>query len=263
MSNKERETRSILTVDGTSSILFSMEMLLRRLEYRVDTARSGLEALRNIGRRLPWLVLSEAVLPDMSGPSLLERIKQNALSCSVPVIILTGVTDPGIREECMRLGCSAYLLKPVDPELLYATLQRASESVPRAHIRLTTSLPAVIGDGSALGGAARTEEVTAISEGGMYVKTRYPQPLNALTPVLVVLRGREIRAKAVVVHIGTAGTSAFQAPGMGLKFTEISDADRAMIRDFIREQLAADAASAGSAASPGCAGATGKRGRAV
>jgi len=236
----ERETRTILLVDGTSSILSSLEALLKRLDYRVVTARSAAEALRRLEQKPSSLVITETTLPDMSGVVLLERLKNNSLLHEVPVIILTGDNDPDTQQACYRIGCSAYLLKPVDPELLYRTLQIVAETVPRVNIRLRTSLRAVIGDGSVMGGSARTEEVLAISEGGMYVQTRYPQPRNALTPVRVLLPDREIRAKALVLYAYVDESGPYKLPGMGMKFVELADGDQAAIRMFIEGQLAQD-----------------------
>ena len=108
----------------------------------------------------------------MSGLTFIQRMREEGLLEAVPVIVLTSENDPKMQEACRRVGSSAYLQKPIDPELLYQTVQKISETAPRAHIRLRTSLCAIIGDGSPLGGAARTEEVAAISEGGMYVRSR-------------------------------------------------------------------------------------------
>jgi hypothetical protein len=98
----------------------------------------------------------------------------------------------------------------------------------------------IVGDGTVAGGAARTEYATAISEGGLYVRTLYPQPQNALTPVRIFIGDREIPAKTVVLYSFTMGGGPFKEPGMGLKFVEIPDADRNFIRSFIKQQLTQD-----------------------
>jgi hypothetical protein len=92
----------------------------------------------------------------------------------------------------------------------------------------------IVGDGTVMGGTERTEQATAISVGGLYVKTRYPQPQNAVTPLRISLGDREVRAKAVVLYAS--------AEGMGMKFTEIANGDRDLIRQFIKEQITKDIA---------------------
>jgi CheY-like chemotaxis protein len=238
----DRGVPTILVVDCNTSMLFFLGFLLRKLEYRVVTARSGEDALRLMDESLPSVVLTDVALPVMNGVTLLKHIKKRPDCGALPVVMLTAEDDPGIKDTCLQLGCAAYLLKPVEPDLLYRTLQAASESAPRANIRLLTSLKVIVGDGSVLGGAARTEYATALSEGGLFIRTRYPQPRNAVTPLRIFINDREIIAKALVLYIRDHGEGASLEPGMGMKFVQISDADRAVLRLFIREQLTHDIA---------------------
>lgn len=238
---QDREIRTILLVDSSASIL-SFATLLRRLEYKVVTARSSEDALRMMDGTVPSIVLTELSLPQMSGIQFLKHIKESARFKAVPVVILTSENDPGTKEACTRLGCAAYLHKPVEPDILYKTLQSVSESIPRMNIRLKTSLKVNIGDGSIAGGTKRAEVAIAISEGGLYIRTLYPQPSNALTPLCIFIGDREIKATAVVLYSYAPGEGPFNEPGMGMKFTEISVNDRSLIRKFIKEQLTGDLA---------------------
>ncbi len=236
----DRETRTILLVDSSASILFYLSMLLKRLEYKVASAQSAEEALRLMEDAAPSIVLTEIALPQMSGIEFLKKIKSSPRFKAIPVVILTSDKDPDMKAACMREGCDAYLSKPAEPDSLYRTLQSVSESMPRAHIRLSTSLTVIVGDNSAIGGTKRTESATAISEGGLYIRTLYPQPRNAVTPLVIVIEDRRIMAKAVVLYSYSKEQGPFGEPGMGMKFVEISDADRALIRKFIKEQLTRD-----------------------
>ena len=241
----DREIRSILVVDSSSSILFYLGMLLRRLEYEVATARSAEDALHATESAVPSIVLTETSLPSMSGVDLLKHMKNTPLLKTVPVVMLTSESDPELKDTCIRLGCAAYLFKPVEPDVLYRTLQSVSESIPRAYIRLNTSLKVIVGDGTVMGGSARIEYATALSEGGLYVRTHAPQPQNALAMVRIFLPKKEITAKAVVLYGFAGANGPYKEPGMGMKFVEISDADRREIRMFIKEQLIGDIAPQG------------------
>ena len=236
----DRKTRSILLVDSSASLLFYLAMLLKRLEYKVMTARSAEDALRMMEENLPSVVITEITLPNMSGIDFIRKIKDAAQFKAVPVVVLTAENDQSKRDTCVRMGCAACLAKPVEPDVLYRTLQVACESVPREHIRLTTSLKVIVGDGTAMGGASRTEYATAISEGGLFVRTLYPQPRNALTPIRIFLYDGVVNVKAVVLYTYNLGEGPFQEPGMGMKFVQISDTDRALIRKFIKDQLTRD-----------------------
>ena len=172
--------------------------------------------------------------------SLLKRMQDTPILKAVPVIILTSENDPGMKDTCLRAGCTAYLNKPVEPDVLYRAMQAACESVPRQNIRLTTSLKAVVGGQTMLGGEARTEYATALSEGGIYIRTLYPQSTNTLVPLTLFIGDRKINAKGAVLYSYSMGQGPYKEPGMGMKFVEIAEGDRLFIRDFIKEQLTAD-----------------------
>ncbi len=227
-----REVRTILVVDGSASSLFSMVMLLRRLEYRVATARSGGEALRALEKSAAAVVITDSVLPDMDGAGLLKALKADARWQNIPAVVLMSRQDQALQDACMRLGCAACLPKAFEPDELYRVVQSLSESAPRQHIRLATSIRVIVGDGTAVGGAERTELATAISEGGLYVKTRYPQPQNTVTPLRLLLGEREIRTKAAVLYS--------TPEGLGMRFTQLAAGDRELLRQFIKEQLTKD-----------------------
>jgi CheY-like chemotaxis protein len=240
MPQMDREVRTILVVDCNSSMLFFLGLLLKRFGYRVVTARSGEEALHLMDASLPSIVLADVALPTMSGVALLKHIKARPDCRDLPVVMLTTEDDPGIKDTCMQLGCAAYLLKPVEPDQLYRTMQAVSEPLPRANIRLRTSLKVIIGEGSVLGGSARIGDATALSEGGLFISTHYLQPRNAVIPLRIVINDREVTAKALVLYTNDPGEGPSVEPGMGLKFIQITDADRAVLRRFIREQLTHD-----------------------
>lgn len=235
----EREKRTLLVVDGNMSMLYYLGMLLTRFGYKVSTARTAEEALRMMDDSLPSLVIAELNLPRMNGHSLLGRMRERPNFAAIPVIILTSDNDPMIKDTCLRAGCASFFSKPVDPDSLYnyKAIQSACEELPRKHIRLSTSLKVVIGDGGILGGVKRTEYATAISEGGLYVRTLYPQPVNTLTPLTLFMPDRDISAMAVVLYNFTVGEGPFKEPGMGMKFVDISADDRAAIKTFIWRQL--------------------------
>lgn len=231
------ESRTVLLVDSSRTMLYYYGIMLQRLSYTVHTALTAEEALKEMEQSLPSLIVTEISLPRMSGIDLLGKIAASDLMRKVPVIVLSSESDPRVRESCLRLGCAGYLNKPVDADVLYRTIQTASEQSPREHIRLCVSLKVIVGDGSELGGNERVEYATAISAGGLFVRTLYPQPRNTITPLRIVINDREIRVKAVVLYTSGMEKGAFREPGMGMKFVEISEQERSFVREFINAQL--------------------------
>lgn len=236
----DRKTRTILLVDGSSATLFYHAMLLKRLEYKVEAVLNAEDALRIMEGNLPSIVVTDISLPNMDGITLLRRMKQTPRLNAIPVVMLMSNVDPEQRDACLRAGCATVLFRPVEPDSLYQTLQALSESMPRAHIRLAVLLRVILGEGAAAAGAPGTEYATAISEGGLFVRTLYPRPQDTEISMRIVLPKKEIKARVVVLYSVTAGPQNEQ--GMGMKFIAISDADRELIKDFIKEQLTKDIA---------------------
>jgi CheY-like chemotaxis protein len=238
-----RETRTLLIVDNSATTLFYWGMLLKRLDYKVVSKRSAEAALEIMESAMPAVVLTDIPLSGcMDGVALLRTIKEEPRYRDIPVVMLTSDGDPALKDACMRLGCAAWFAKDVEPDTLYQKLQLLVESTPRRNIRLNTSLKIIVGDGTVAGGSERPEYASAISEGGLYVRTQYPQPQNALTPVRILLDGGEVRAKAVVLYSYAKNEGPYQEPGMGIKFVEISDEGRRLIRHFIKKELTRDIA---------------------
>jgi CheY-like chemotaxis protein len=213
-------------------------LLLMRLHYVVLTADSSREALANMERAVPSIVLSSLSLPETRGKDLLAAIRSSDRLGGVPVIALSETEDPEVRVSCLKRGYSACVAKPADPHILYRAIQAATEATPRAHIRLNLSLKAVVGDGA----DSRGEEAytSTISEGGVFLQTYSPPPNKTKTPMRIFLSDREIRTTAEVLYSSTLEKRTFQQPGMGLKFIDMPDEDRIFLRGFIREQLVRD-----------------------
>jgi hypothetical protein len=139
---------------------------------------------------------------------------------------------PSVKDACIKAGCAGYFIKPADPEALFQAIQAASEAPPRKNIRINTSLSVLIG--------ARTENVTSISVGGLYIRSAAPDPVDAVLPITLLLGSREIKAHAVVLYSSDKAGGKHSFPGMGVKFSSIDAADVKSIGEFIRTALMKD-----------------------
>ena len=174
----EREKRLVVIVDGEGAHLYYTSILLQRLEYNIHTSRTAADTLEIVSVADPALVLTEISLPDMDGVELLRKLKRNPQTHKVPVIVLTSSRDQTIKSACLEEGCAAYFHKPVDPDVLYAAIQKATETVPRQFIRLQTCLNVMVGDDKAAAHSIISDYVTALSEQGMFVSTSQPKPVG-------------------------------------------------------------------------------------
>jgi len=232
----------LVVVDGNPAELFSTGMILQRLDYTIFTAGSAEDCLRFMEIARPAAIITELLLPRMSGMDLLSRVKKDQQTKDIPVIIHTRMKDPKVEELCMVAGCASFLRKPVDPNTLYRSIQFAIEATPRHYIRFKTCLPVLIDD-EAKGSAAISECVTALSENGIYIRTNQSLPVNSMLPITILVPGRRIKARAMVLYCITGASGPLKEPGMGMKFVEISGEDRDFIKKFIKDEITRDLAS--------------------
>ncbi len=233
----DRENRTLLIVDSSASHRFYLGTMLRRLEYAVHSAASAEDAVKVMADILPSLVITEFALPEMNGIGLLTTMKQDQRLKTVPVVIQSADDGPGIREQCMTAGCTAYFKKPVEIEELYTTIQAALESSPRHTVRIETAFKVEVGDKKAPGGSVRQETVIELSDGGLYIRTLTPDPMKTVVPLTLNIEDKVINATAIVLYISQKTGGKDQRPGMGMKFVQIDEKDRAFIREYIKKQI--------------------------
>ncbi|MGH8076500.1 MAG: response regulator [Lysobacter sp.] len=115
----------ILLVEDSSA---DAEMTLRTLKRRgianhIDWVQDGVEALEYLFREgrhseredgHPKLVLLDIKMPRMDGLQVLERMKQDARTRSIPVVMMTSSREEGDMVASYRLGVNSYVVKPVD-----------------------------------------------------------------------------------------------------------------------------------------------------
>jgi len=234
---EERQKRLLLVVDGDAAHLYFTSILLQRLEYNLHTAKTAEDALEIVEVAAPALVLTEISLAGTDGYELLKKIKRNPSTFAIPVIVATSSRDPAVKEACLREGCTAYFQKPVDPDLLYAAIQKATESQPRRYIRLNTCLNVIVGDEKAAEQSVISDYITALSEQGMYVSTTRPKAAGTPVPITIFLEGSRIKVEGSVLYSFQQGEGPIKTPGMGIKFTRIDPQDEARIKTFIRKEI--------------------------
>ncbi|MDE6543960.1 MAG: response regulator, partial [Muribaculaceae bacterium] len=120
----------ILVVDDDRE----MRMLLREGldEYTVVTASSAEDAMTQMRDRLPDLVITDVMMPDSDGISLISEIKNNVITSSIPVIVLSAKRSNDDRVAGLRAGADAYVPKPFTFSYLLAVIERLL--TPRGHV---------------------------------------------------------------------------------------------------------------------------------
>lgn len=113
---------SILVVDDQKDLLELLEMALSQEGYRVQTAASGSEALAMIAAQKPDLILLDIILGDISGIKLTAKLKHEADTSQIPIILLTAKDSETDIIVGLSVGADDYITKPFSTKVLLARI---------------------------------------------------------------------------------------------------------------------------------------------
>ncbi len=108
---KRKTNYKVLVVDDEEEITSYLEQELNET-YKVIKACNGFEALQLATAQQPDLIISDVMMPQMDGITLVKKIKNNNNICHIPVILLTSKTEFEDKAEGLDKGADAYLTKP-------------------------------------------------------------------------------------------------------------------------------------------------------
>jgi DNA-binding response OmpR family regulator len=118
------EPPRILVVEPSKTNLGVMARRLWEVGYRVASAESGMNAVAELYRVPIDLVLAELNLPGMDGAELVRLIRDEAQWRDLPVMLITGKSDPRGTVRAYAAGADDVILKPFHFEVLFAGIQR-------------------------------------------------------------------------------------------------------------------------------------------
>ncbi len=100
----------ILLVEDSRPIRRANEAALHKAGYEVVCAEDGESAIEMAHSQKPDLILLDMILPKLSGPEVLNRLKQDAETAPIPVVVLSSLSEKN-REKLMEAGAEDYLEK--------------------------------------------------------------------------------------------------------------------------------------------------------
>jgi two-component system, sensor histidine kinase and response regulator len=113
----------LLNVDDHEAALYARSRILTNAGFRVYEASNGEETLAIAEKQRPDLVLLDVHLPDLNGIEVCRRLKQLQQHSSVMVLqISASAVSPANAKEALDAGADAYLMEPVDPDVLVSTV---------------------------------------------------------------------------------------------------------------------------------------------
>lgn len=122
----------VIVVDDDPKIGRLLKFRLAKAGYDAHYFGGGKEALDNIPRIKPHLIISDIEMPTMTGYEFCERVRRSASTAYIPFIFLSGRTDATDQLEGFRLGADDYVCKPVKIEFLLERMEKVLERAARA-----------------------------------------------------------------------------------------------------------------------------------
>jgi CheY-like chemotaxis protein len=102
----------VLVVDDNEDNLQIVSRMLLGRGFEVRTARDGKSALKSVEQQLPDVVLLDIMMPEMDGMEVLDRLRANPVSASLPVILVTGKAQDEDVLAGYKYGADYYITKP-------------------------------------------------------------------------------------------------------------------------------------------------------
>ncbi|MCC6133882.1 MAG: two-component system response regulator [Gammaproteobacteria bacterium] len=125
----DKRPATVLVVDDIPGNLMVLGELLDSAGYQVKAAISGRVALGYaIQHPHPDLILLDIMMPAMDGYEVLERLRANPATRSIPVIFLTALSEARDEEKGLKLGAADYVTKPFQPALVLARVRTQLEA---------------------------------------------------------------------------------------------------------------------------------------
>ena len=113
---KGTKLKRILLVDDEVGFAELLQDLLRMDDYEVEVANDGQEGLAKIETFTPDIIISDIVMPGLSGFEMFKKVKANAQTSHIPFLFITGFQDERVLAEARKIGIFGILRKPIDIE---------------------------------------------------------------------------------------------------------------------------------------------------
>ncbi|MDZ7343943.1 MAG: response regulator transcription factor, partial [candidate division KSB1 bacterium] len=124
---------TILVADGDPKNLQILRESLEASGFEVIVAPDGLQAWQKISSDVPDLILSEVNLPKLDGFQLLEKLKADPVTSSIPLMFLTNRRELQDRVRSLRGGVKDYMIKPLHVKEVIARVRMILRRMERLH----------------------------------------------------------------------------------------------------------------------------------
>jgi len=138
-NSNEKGREHVLIVEDNEELL---SFITRQLSsnYKVSQARNGEEGLKAALKYTPDVVVSDVVMPEMTGVELLKKLKENVKTAHIPVVLLTARADVESQIEGIEAGADDYISKPFDIDIFKLKVRNLIQSRIRLRKLFSTSV---------------------------------------------------------------------------------------------------------------------------
>jgi CheY-like chemotaxis protein len=113
---------SVLVVDDEPQVAWVLRFSLEHEGFRTYTASNGIEALEELQKHSPRVIVLDLMMPEMDGWTVMERIRKLPLDQRPRIVIVSALTGPEEKAKATALGADAFVPKPFDVEELIGVL---------------------------------------------------------------------------------------------------------------------------------------------
>ncbi|MEH1865681.1 MAG: response regulator [Nostoc sp.] len=117
------EDSLILVVDDTTTNLEIVFGILTNVGFKVVTENNGKRAVKQAEDILPDLILLDVMMPGIDGFETCQKLKENSVTCDIPVIFMTANSDTNSKVKGLSIGAVDYITKPFHEEELLARIK--------------------------------------------------------------------------------------------------------------------------------------------
>jgi len=223
---------TILIVDDEEDIRELVSLYLSREGYVLQTCETGSEALTLAQTRLPDVIILDLMLPDMDGLDVCKKLKADARTERIPVVMLTAKGEEADIVTGLELGAEDYVTKPFSGKVLVARVRRIlrhtheardDQAMIRIHDLTIDPARRMVQAGETAVSLTFTEfnilQTLARRPGIVFTRYKIVDAIHD-TDYLVTDRAVDVQIVSLRKKLGAAGTYIETVRGVGYRFKE-------------------------------------------
>ena len=131
--------QTILIIDDENSNIIALNAILQP-EFAVLAAKNGKAGLNAAKKHVPDIILLDIIMPEIDGFEIITELKKSEKTKNIPVIFISGLTNPEDEEKGLRLGAADYISKPFSPAIVKLRIKNQIKILNQMRLILKLSM---------------------------------------------------------------------------------------------------------------------------